>query len=367
MTSDPALRFPYMFWARSESSRSRYALAHSGMPTADPRLLGDFAGLDLGHPGAEALPDFEARLAEIHGVVPTRVIATVGASGAMHLVALRWFRGGGVLTEVPSYEPFRSLPPLLGAALAVVPRDGVRGLDLEHVERELARLPRPAHVFICNPNNPNGHLLAAEELRALAELAEGAGGVLISNEIYMEYAPLDGRTHAALLAPNAVSLGSLTKAYGLGPLRAGWVVLGEGLERERTALLDLQYLVHVDAPTISLRAARRALDVRGALLEPLRAFERTSRPLFARWLATTPGVHGHVGSYGLTAFPRIEGIDDTRALSRFLAAEADVAAVPGEFFGTPGHLRLSFGQPVEVLGPALAQLATGLAAFRQRG
>lgn len=364
---DPTLRFPYMFWARSESSRSRYPLAQSGMPNADPRSLGTLPGVDLGHPGAEALPAFEARLAELHGVAPERVLAALGASGAMHLVALRWFRGGGVLSEVPSYEPFRSLPPLFGAVLALVPREDERGLDLGRVERALRDLPRPAHLFLCNPHNPTGHLLAPEELRTLAELAEGAGGVLISNEIYMEYAPFAERFHAACLAPNAVSLGSLTKAYGLGALRAGWIVLGEGLAGERRSLLDLQYLVHVDAPTMALRAARRALDLRAALLEPLRALERTSRPLFARWLAATPGIRGRLGPYGLTAFPRIEGVTDTRALARFLAAEADVDAVPGEFFGAPGHLRLGFGQPTEVLGPALEQLAAGLAAFRRRG
>jgi len=244
-------------------------------------------------------------------------------------------------------------------------RDAERGLDLAAVEEVLARLPRPAHLFLCNPNNPTGHLLSADEIRRLAALAAGAGGILISNEIYMEYAPRAEHFHAATLAPNAVSLGSLTKAYGLGPLRAGWIVLGEGLADERAALSDLSYLVHVDSPTVALRAARVALDRRESLLEPLRELERTSRPLFARWLAATPGVEGRLGPYGLTAFPRLAGIADTLALSEFLVAEADVDVVPGEYFGAPGHVRLGFGLPPEPLTAALEHLTRGLASFRR--
>ena len=356
-----APRFPYMAWARNEAARTRHPLSASGMPAPDPALLGPLPGLDLGHPGAEALPDFEAAVAEVHGVVPARAIATLGASGAMFLAALRWFRRGAVVTEVPSYEPFRALPALLGAPHRVLARDPEHGLDLDAVERALADLPRPAHLFLCNPHNPSGHLLSAEHLVGLAELAARAGGILISNETYMEYAPLGERFHAATLAPNAISLGSLTKAYGLGPLRAGWIVLGEGLAHERAELVDLTCLVHVDAPTSALRAARAALERREALLAPLRDLERTSRPLLERWLASTPGVTGRLGPYGLTAFPRIEGARDTRALAERLVAEADVDTVPGEFFGAPGHLRVSFGLPAPRLAAALERLTAGLA------
>jgi hypothetical protein len=354
-----------MFWAHGESFTAPYSLAQSGMPAPDPALLGALE-LDLAPPAAGALADLEERLAELFALDPERVLVAPGASGAMLLAALRWFPGALVVSETPSYEPFRALPELAGGRLALVhrrPESGWR-LDLGEVERALATAEGPAHVFVCTPHNPTGTVLPAADLARLADLAARRGGVLISNEIYMEFAAPSERVHAFALAPNAVSIGSLTKAYGLGALRIGWILLGEGLRIERARLQDLAYLGWVDPPTPSLRAARAALDALPALLAPLRRLERESRPELVRWLTAEPAVDGELGPLGLAAFPRVHGVSDTRALARYLAAEHAVAVTPGEFFGSPGHVRVGWGVPRATLVEGLARLSEGLAAFR---
>ncbi len=365
MTTRPPVLFPYMFWAHTHAVRSPYCLSQSGMPAPDPALLQIAGPPDLAPPPVEALPALEARLAELFGVDPARVLVTMGASGAMHLLAMRFFPGAHVVTELPSYEAFRALCAFYGGSTAIVERRAETGfaLDPGAVTRALAA-GGPAHLFLCNPHNPTGAVLGPDELRALARAADERGGILISNEVYMEFAPSAERFHAFALAPNAVSIGSLTKAYGLGALRTGWIVLGEGLAAERTTLVDHSYLVGVDPPTPTLRAARAALERLEALLAPLRAFAHESRPLRDAWLARTPGVEGSIGRYGLHAFPRVVGVDDTRALAEHLAEAHGVDAVPGEFFGLPGHLRLSFGVPAATLEEALARLTAGIAAFR---
>src|SRR5690606_7902481 len=110
-----------MVWAHRESFRSPFCLAQSGMPVPDPSPWRDVR-LDIGHPAAEALPALEAQLATLFGVRPERVIVTPGASAAMLLVALAYFRGARVVAEVPSYEPLRALPELVGAELTLVRR-----------------------------------------------------------------------------------------------------------------------------------------------------------------------------------------------------------------------------------------------------
>lgn len=362
----PSLSFPYMFWAHVDAHASPYCLAVSGMPSPDPAVLGGERVPDLSPPPVEALPAVTERLAELFHVTPERILVTLGASGAMHQVAMRWFRGGRVVTELPSYEPFRALPAFFGAETTLVRRRADLGfrLEPEAFEAAVASGSGPAHVFVSNPNNPTGAVAAADTLVRLAAAAERRGGILISNEVYMEFAPPERRVHAFALAPNTVSIGSLTKAYGLGALRVGWIVLGEGLADERLTLTDLAYLVHVDPPTPSLQAARTALDRLETLLQPARRFEAESRPHLVRWLADTPGVTGELGPFGLTAFPRIEGVDDTHALHRFLAEEEGVAVVPGEFFGMPGHVRVGYALPEATLVEALERLTRGIEAFR---
>ena len=393
MNRPESLQFPYMVWAHTCAARSSWSLSQSGMPMAEPSFLDALGRFDLDHPAREALPELERRLAQLFGVDPERVIVAMGASGGMSLCALRYFRPGSrVVADVPSYEPFRSLPMYLGADFRPVARRLEDGWQIDPGEvggllgtggsgssgtgsggsrrrgtaDAVASDSNRGHVFLANLHNPTGALLERERMKAIAAAAERAGGNLISCEVYMEFVPNERRVHAFEVAPNGISIGSLTKAYGLGPMRIGWIVLGEGLARERQHLLDMAYLTYVDPPTATMRAARLALDRLPQLLQPLRVIERESRPMWERWLTRTEGIRCFVPEFGIMAFPRIEGVEDTIELSEYLAREHQVDTVPGEFFGLPGHLRIGCGVPAATLEEGLARLGRGIEAFRAR-
>jgi aspartate/methionine/tyrosine aminotransferase len=179
----------------------------------------------------------------------------------------------------------------------------------------------------------------------------------------MEFVPWGRRVHTCDAAPNGITIGSLTKAYGLGALRFGWIVLGTELAAERAHLQDMAYLAWVDPPTSTLAAARAALDHLEELRRPLERIARESRPHWKRWLETTAGVASTVPEFGIIAFPRIERASDTVALAEHLAKEHGVDVVPGEFFGLPGHVRVGCGVPEATLEEGLARLTRGIRAF----
>jgi aspartate/methionine/tyrosine aminotransferase len=356
-----------MSWAHTSANRTDHPLSQSGMPQADPGFLAELErGVDLDHP-ARHLPALEEAIARRHGVPRERVMVTLGATGGMYQAAARWFRPGTrVVADVPSYEPFRSLPRFFGADLRLVDRrpENAWSLDPADVRAQLARGSGPGHVFLANPNNPTGVLLDARAMKALAAEAARAGGLLVSCDIYMEYVPRDQAAWAFACAPNAVTIGSLTKAYGLGALRVGWIVLGEGLAAEREHLVDCAYLAYVDPPTASLRSGAAAMSRLDELLRPLRAVEKECRPAWAQWLTTTAGIECTVPDHGIIAFPRIAGVDDTLALCDHLAAKHGVDVVPGEFFGRPGHVRVGCGVSGAKLREGLARLERGIRSFR---
>jgi aspartate/methionine/tyrosine aminotransferase len=369
MPAPPGALFPYMFWAHEASFASAYCLAQSGMPIPDlPGLR--LEGLELlGYPTVEAQPALEARLAELYGLPQERVLTTVGASGGMHLAAQRWMSRGVTLVETPSYEPLRVLPRRAGGRVLRLERRLESGwsIDPEQVARLAAEAGEPCHLFITNPHNPSGAVLDGDTIRALAAAIEPGGGVLVCCEAYMEYAPKDElRCHAAHLAPNGVSISTLTKAYGLGALRVGWMLLGEDLAAEREHLVDLHYLTWVDPPTPSLVAGRKVLDRLPELLAPIRRVDAESRPHLDRWLRSSQAIEATVPPFGILSFPRVRGVEDTAGLARFLAEDFQVDVVPGEAFDAPGYIRVACGVPEATMVEGLVRLENGIRAWLER-
>ncbi len=397
MSTDPApmapkahapLHFPYMFWAHHEMGTPSWSLAQSGMPSPAPELLGpeelepaEATSANLAHPSMDAIPRLESQIAARYGVSPDRVMLTMGASSAMHLLAASFLTAGTrVAVDLPSYQPFRALPPYFGAHLVEVLRREHNSWRLapEDVEAALdaSGTTDPAHIFFTNPSNPTGALSDLADLQALGKIASDRGGILICNESYMDLTPPAEQVRCAVHVPNSITIGSFTKPYGLGALRVGWIVLGEGLADERTRLLDNIYLNYVDPPTAALRIALRASEKLDALLGPFETFAASSRPLLFNWITNTPGVSALCAKRGLVVFARIANWDaegellpgdtNTEELSAFLAMNFDLAVTPGEFFGQPGCLRLGFGSPKEHIQEGLSRLTSGLAAWRTR-
>ncbi len=362
---DPLPGFPYMRFARGPAMSAPHSLTQSGMPAADPALLAEAGALDLSYAGADALPRLEETLAARYGVPRERIFFAPGASGAMAVVAAALFRPGvRVAVETPSYEPLRVLPRRAGADVREIRRThaGHWRLDPDAVGAALAGA-RAGHVFLSTPHNPSGFRTSTADLRSLARHASAAGGYLISNEIYEEFVEPSRAVRAATLVENGISIGSLTKAYGLSGLRLGWVVLGERAAAEREAFEDAVFLQLVDLPTVSLRAGRLAFERREALIAPYGRILAESKPVFERWVAREKRLRIHVPPDGLIAFAEVPGVADTLALARHLAATEQLAVVPGEHFGAPGHVRLGFGSPPERLADALERLSRGLESY----
>jgi aspartate/methionine/tyrosine aminotransferase len=354
-----------MSFARNEALASSYTLTASGMPAADARVFDCLGALDLGYAGTSTLPELRSRIAERYELPPGNVFVTPGASGAMSVLSAALFRPGvRVVVDTPSYEPMRALPRRAGAEVLEIKRQAQSGwcFEVERAESAL-RGADPGYVSLSTPNNPTGQRTPRAELEALARLAEGVGGALIANEIYEEFVPGPRRLRAAREFDHAISIGSLTKAYGLGALRVGWIALGRGLGHLRAPIEDALFLDCVDLPTTALRAGSLALDREAQLYAPVAALEHSCKPLLVEWLRSTPGFEAQVPEFGLTSFACVFGVQDTLAWARHLASTEDLAVVPGEFFGSPGHVRLSFCQPPERLREALERLRRGRASY----
>jgi aspartate/methionine/tyrosine aminotransferase len=270
-----------------------------------------------------------------------------------------------VLVETPVYEPLRLAPARLGASLDVLPRrpeDGYR-LHAEQLARRMT--PRTRLIILTNLHNPSGSLVGQRDLRDAAQVVRGCNPAarILVDETFLPFAG-EMAVSTATLGPAFITVNTLTKVYGLGMLRCGWV----------TAAPEIMGPIRKDWIGVAGIGSRLTEALASLAVERLELFERHwqavlagNRPLLEEHLGplVERGVlRGEVTPPGCICFPEVMGAADTTVLTQALAREQSVYAVPGRFFGAPGHIRLGFGGDAAVLNEGLRRLALSLCRHR---
>jgi aspartate/methionine/tyrosine aminotransferase len=360
----------------------RWHEAHTGgdhdLATSDQRAVGGGGDLvpsllaDLPDPPAETT--LRAQLADEYGVAPENVLTAAGASHA-NFAAIAAALGGSesdtgaeaagapatgrrALVESPGYEPLVATPEWLGATVDRFERPCDDGFPLE-ADRVAAEVtPETDLVTVTNRHNPSGRRVDRDALADVAGAVRDRGARLLVDEVYAPYGstacggPFGGPTAASV--DGTVVTGSLTKFFGLGGLRVGWLVADASfVERAR---LVLHHVPAVHEPGMAL--GRRALGHRDALCGRAREQCRANHDLLASFVAGREDLAGPVfegATYTFLAHERADGDAVTEA-----AAERGCTVVPGRFFDRPGRFRVSLGDGPDAIADALDALGAAL-------
>ncbi|RAK66347.1 pyridoxal phosphate-dependent aminotransferase [Phenylobacterium kunshanense] len=303
-------------------------------------------------------------LAQRYGLATGQILTTTGATGALALTLKALVEPGDqVLVEQPGFDVLARQAREVGAVVGHVRRPAPDfRVDLDDLADRLT--PRTRAVLITNLHNPSGARLTPAEIAAIAAVADRVGAVLVVDEVYADFAREAGDPPAATLAPNIVTVSSLTKVFGLFALKFGWLTADAGLlAKIRAAAPDgdigISKLSHAVAAHVLEAPAPFEAHWTRTLAATRAPVARTAEALLRRGL-----LEGELQPYGCMYFPRVPGVDDTRALARRLFERHGVLVAPGEYFGAPGRLRIGFGADVQTVELGLARLAEGLAAER---
>jgi alanine-synthesizing transaminase len=280
-----------------------------------------------------------------------RVLITAGTSEGIELALTAMVDpGDAVLVPMPTYPLYTAVLAKIGAEASYYRKDPSNGWqpDLDHIESLIT--PRTRALVVIDPNNPTGAVYSDATRRALIELAERHGLVLLADEVYGDLA-YDGPVKPmGSLAPDApvVSFSSLSKAYLAPGWRAGWMVVG------RTPRLDdLLAAIKKLADGRLCSNGPSQYAIRPALLgdrshqEAFRAALRARADVTVRALNAIPGVTCVTPSGAFYAMPRVAlrpGDTDERYILELLRATG-VLCVYGSGFGMPagdGFFRVVF-------------------------
>jgi aspartate/methionine/tyrosine aminotransferase len=215
-------------------------------------------------------------------------------------------------------------------------------------------------LYVNQPHNPTGTLMDRDTFARVADVARAHRLVMFSDEVYreLEHAAEDRLPAACDLDERAVSLGSISKTYGLPGLRLGWLVTRDAALREAIMRLKDYTTICSSAPSEVLTAV--ALRNRQALLTRNLGIVESNLPLleefFARHAETFEWVRPTAGPIG---FPRMRGVADVGRFCERLADQG-VLLLPGSVYDEPAHVRVGFGRAN--LPEALAVLESALGA-----
>jgi aspartate/methionine/tyrosine aminotransferase len=310
------------------------------------------------HHGNPSLRDTVAAGGE--GLRADDVLVTPGAAAALFATATALLEPGDHAVIVrTNYATNLETPRAIGAQVDIV---DVTFEDAWHLDvSRIAARVQPGTtrlISVTCPHNPTGTMLDLASLHALVELAERAGAVLLVDETYRDLTHTSPLPLAATLSPRAISVSSMSKAYGLPGLRVGWAVCRDPDLAE--TLLAAKEQMFICGATLDEAIAGMVLADRSRILPPILDEVRSRLAIVHEWMAgqhTFEWIAPAGGVVGLARF-RPEVAVDTDRFYELLLAKHGTYVGPGHWFEVDDrHFRLGFGWPTE------GELRAGLAAL----
>jgi len=288
-------------------------------------------------------------------VPPEQVLVTNGGKQAVYeAFATLLDPGDEVLLPTPYWTTYPEVIRLAGGVPVEVVADRGSGYLVDVDQLESALTPRTKVLLFCSPSNPTGAVYSPEQVRDIGRWALERQLWVVTDEIY-EHLTYDGAQAVSLpvtvpeLAPHCLVLNGVAKTYAMTGWRVGWLL---GPPEVVKAATNLQSHATSNVCNVAQRAALAAVtgDL-DAVAEMRRAFDRRRRTI-VEMLNAIDGVECPLPSGAFYVYPDVRGLlgrdlagarpATSAELASAILEQVEVAVVPGEAFGTPGYLRLSY-------------------------
>lgn len=291
---------------------------------------------------------------------PETVMVTHGSSEAICLVMHALLQPGDeVVVFEPGYQQLHATAEALGCRIlpwVLHAHDGFRP-DIRGLHRLLNSKTRL--VVLNVPHNPTGFTLTSSQEDEIAELVCASGAFLLWDRAFSDLIHANGASCRQVRTKNEISIGTLSKAYGLPGLRVGWAIADEAVIEVLTHVRDYTTL-HL-SPLVEL-VAQRVVEAADVLLNARLAQARINLTAVNRWMLE----HRDLAEWrepgaGVCGFPRLLTISDVEGFCHHLMRTQRVLLVPGGCFACPNHVRLGFGGAPDEVREGLDRLSKALA------
>ncbi len=308
---------------------------------------------------------------------PDQILCSNGAKQSVALAIYALARPGDeILIPAPYWVSYPEMARLAGAEPVSIPTTVENNYRLDPETLEKAITDKTRILILCSPSNPTGSVYTRQEMEALADVLRRHEHVfVISDEIY-EYILFDAE-HVSIgsfpgLKERTVTVNGFSKAYAMTGWRLGYLAAELPIVKA-CGKIQSQF---TSAPcSITQKAGIAALEMDlGPVREMVSSF-RERRDFVLDQLQSIEGVRCPTPEGAFYVFPEISSffgattpsgktISNSNDLCMYLLEEQNVALVPGEAFGDPSGLRISYASSMANLEEATRRIRQGLEVLR---
>lgn len=302
----------------------------------------------LGYTETKGHPELRRDIATTYdGISPNDLLVFTGAQEPIFLFSQAILTTGDeVIIQFPCYQSVQSVPESLGCKVlnwTVRYDHNEPTFDIADLEKLITNKTRV--LYLNTPHNPTGfHFSKAEQL-AIIEIARKHNIIIFSDEVYRELEHQPQYTIAGFgdLYENGVSLGVMSKAYGLPGLRIGWLATKNQAILEKVAILKEYTTICNSAPSEFLAGV--GLRNREKLLTRNLQIINHNLPLYDRFFEK----YAHLFSWyrpnaGPIAFVKMNFDMDDMLFADKVLKEKSVLLLPGGIYDYPGYFRIGFAR-----------------------
>ncbi|MFQ5598748.1 MAG: pyridoxal phosphate-dependent aminotransferase [Nitrospiria bacterium] len=301
------------------------------------------------------------------------IIVSCGAKHTLYNIAQVLFEAGDeVIVPAPYWVSYPDQILLAGATPVFIETKETNGFLITPDQLKKAIGPNTKGLILNSPSNPTGRLYRREHYEALTEILLETDLTIISDEIYEKFL-YDGAEHVSIaslhpeLKRKTIVVNGVSKAYSMTGWRIGYAAGPKGVV---AAMSMVQSQSTSNPASISQKAAVAALQEGGAFIDGMVSEFEKRRNIMVRRLNGIKGIQTSSPAGSFYLFPNVKEslgkaykngpIQNAIDLATYLLEEGGVATVPGEAFGAPGYLRISYASPIEILSKGLDKIEQAL-------
>ena len=319
---------------------------------------------------APGIPALRTALAEkyrndnaVEGVEASQIVVSPGGKYSCYLAIMAIVSPGDeVIIPAPYWVSYPEMVKLAGGTVKSIFAGADAAFKIAPEQLQEAITPKTRMLIINSPSNPTGAIYSRSELEALTQVAVKAGIYIMSDEIY-EYLLYDGVEQVSLAsfskeaADHVITVAGFSKTFSMTGWRLGTLMAPAPIAK---AVANIQSQTSSNATTFAQFGALAAMTNRDkamtAVNEMLTVFDRRRLRLL-EGLTAISGVECTRAQGAFYLFPNIEsfGLSAHDFASHILEKE-QVAVVPGEGFGAPGYIRLSYAISDEMIAKGIERI-----------